>query len=60
MKKFALALLVGALGMVAGPVAAAGADEPLLCKIANSYGEKLTGDPIMYCIDDPNGPGDPF
>jgi hypothetical protein len=53
MRKLTLALLVAALGTVAVPVAVAGAEEPLVCKIVNNAGKKLTGDPVMYCIDDP-------
>jgi hypothetical protein len=60
MKKLALAVLVAALGTVAAPIAVASAEEPLECKIVNGVGKKLTGNPVMYCIDDPNGPGDPF
>ena len=35
--------------------AAAGADEPLECKLVNGAYSKVTGDPnpFMYCIDDP-------
>ena len=60
MRKFTLALLVAALGTVAAPAAVASADEPLMCKIANGVSKKVMGQEIMYCIDDPNGPGDPF
>ena len=53
MRRFiALALVVG--GSLAVP-AAAGAEEPLTCKLVNSAWTKVTGDPypIVYCIDDP-------
>jgi hypothetical protein len=53
---FAAAILTA----VAGPVAIASADEPIECKIVNGIGKKYLGGPVMYCIDDPNGPGDPL
>ena len=53
MKKLAMALLVAALGIVAAPAAVASADEPLECKIVNGVSQKVLGEPILICIDDP-------
>ena len=60
MKRLSLVLLVAALGIVAAPAAVASAEEPLECKIVNGVSQKVLGEPILICIDDPNDPLDPW
>ena len=53
MRKLALALAIAAVGTVAAPAALASADEPLECKIVNGVSQKVMGEDLIICIDDP-------
>ena len=52
MRRILITALVAAFAM-AMP-AAASADEPIECKVLNAAGQKLTGDDLVMCFDDPN------